>query len=307
MTSAPDYPARDPRNRVQPNVAVLGPGAVGCTFAVPLALAGFRVVCVARPDTAAAIERDGLTLVRHGEELRARPESVQALEEPVDVLLVTVKAPGLEEALERVIAGAGVIVPLLNGLEHVHRIRALVAGRVVAATVGRLQAYRAGPTTVAQTTGNALVTLAENGELADLFRAAEVDLRTGSNETSVLWEKVVRLAPLAAATSLTQQSVGELRLDPTWRQRLRTAVAEACAVAVADGAEIDEEAQWEIIEAMPYDLTTSTARDVAAGRPSELDAITGAVVRAARRLEVDAPVLEQLLVEAEERCQPSLR
>ena len=284
------------------SVAVLGPGAVGTVFAVPLALAGFRVVCVARPETAAAIRRQGLTLVRHGEELHARPQAVEELEEAVDVLLVTVKAPVLEEALERVPAPAAAVVPLLNGLEHVHRIRALLADRVIAASVGRLQAYREGPTTVAQTTGAPVVTLASNGAVAAVFAAAGADVREAEGEGAVLWEKVVRLAPLAAATALTQRPVGELRVDPDWRERLADAVAEACAVAAADGVELPPAAQWEIIDAMPPDLTTSTARDVAAGRPSELDAIAGAVVRAARRLDVPVPTLEGLLEEAEERC-----
>jgi ketopantoate reductase len=58
---------------------------------------------------------------------------------------------------------------------------------------------------------------------------------------------------------------------------------------------------------MPPELTTSTARDAAAGRPSELDATAGAVVRAGRRLGVEAPTLERLLVEAEERCRARSR
>jgi 2-dehydropantoate 2-reductase len=285
-------------------VAVLGPGAVGAVFAVPLATAGVHVVCVARAETAAAIRRDGLTLVRRGAELRARPEAVEELDEAVDVLLVTVKAPALEEALDRILVDVPEVVPLLNGLEHVHRIRALVGGRVVAASVSRLEALREGPTTVAQTTGVPVVTLAADGAAAAVFEAAGAEVRIGAGEGAVLWEKVARLAPLAAATALTQRPVGELRIDPDWRARLEAAIEEACAVAVADGVALDPAAQWKIIDAMPPDLITSTARDVAAGRPSELDAITGAVVRAARWLEVPAPTLERLLEEAEERCQP---
>ena len=288
-------------------VAVLGPGAVGGVFAVPLTLAGVRVVCVSPAETAAAIRSDGLTLVRRGDELRARPEAVEVLDEPVDVLLVTVKAPALEDALERVRSEAAAVVPLLNGLEHVHRIRALLGGRVVAASVGRLEAYREGPTTIAQTTGAPVVTLAEDGDVAALFEAAGAEVRPGASERAVLWEKLVRLAPLAAATASTQQPVGDLRVDPGWRARLEASIAEACAVAAADGVALDPAEQWEIIDAMPPDLTTSTARDVAAGRPSELDAIAGAVVRAGRRLGVEAPTLERLLVEAEERCRPRSR
>jgi 2-dehydropantoate 2-reductase len=288
-------------------VAVLGPGAVGGVFAVPLALAGFRVTCVGRPDTVGSIRRDGLTLVRRREELRASPEAVEQLADEVDLLLVTVKAPTLEDALERIGAHAKVVVPLLNGLEHVHRLRALLGGRVVAASVGRLEAYRAGPTTVAQTTDAPLVTLSANGELTALFEAAGAQTRTATSDAAVLWEKAARLAPLAVATALTQRPVGDLRADPDWRTRLEAGVAEACAIAAADGVALDQGAQWAIIDAMPPDLITSTARDVAAGRPSELDAITGAVVRAGLLLDVRAPTLEGLLEEVEEQYPPSLR
>jgi 2-dehydropantoate 2-reductase len=69
-----------------------------------------------------------------------------------------------------------------------------------------------------------------------------------------------------------------------------------------DGVTLNEAAPWEILDAMPASVTTSTARDAAAGRPTELDAILGAVVRAARRLGVATPTLDRLLAEAEDAC-----
>jgi 2-dehydropantoate 2-reductase len=127
-------------------------------------------------------------------------------------------------------------------------------------------------------------------------------VRINGSELEVLWQKLARQAPVAAATSLAQRPIGELRNDPEWRLRLRGAVDETCAVAARDGVPLTAAAQWEIIDAMPPDLTSSTARDVAAGRPSELDAITGAAVRAGRRLGVPMPTLERLLAEAEDAC-----
>src|SRR5205814_4731520 len=103
-------------------------------------------------------------------------------------------------------------------------------------------------------------------------------------------------------TSVTQRPIGELRSDPEWRGRLRAAIDETCAVAAADGVTLSPDAEWEIIEAMPPLLTSSTARDIAAGVSSELDAITGAAVRAGRRLGLATPALDALLTEAEEAC-----
>jgi 2-dehydropantoate 2-reductase len=280
---------------VSGSVAVLGPGAVGAVLAVPLVLSGHRVICVARPDTAQAIAGDGLTLQRPGETLHARPEVVAELQEDVDLLLVTVKAPALDDALGRIEAGAGLVLPLLNGLEHVDRIRERLGGRVVAGSIGTLEAFREGPTRVVQTTQAPLITATAPVEP---LQAAGLALRVVEDEGAVLWEKAARLAVLAAATALTQRTVGDLRGDSRWRPELEAALAEACAVARADGVELAPAAQWAIIEGMPSTLTTSTARDVGAGRPSELDAITGAVVRAGKRLGVPTPTLQRILEEA---------
>jgi 2-dehydropantoate 2-reductase len=127
------------------------------------------------------------------------------------------------------------------------------------------------------------------------LRAAGVDVHVGASEREVLWRKAARLAPLAAVTSATGLAVGGILGDPGARETLAAALREACAVAAGDGAPVDPAAQWAMIEALPPALTTSTARDVAAGRPSELDAIVGSVVRAGRRLGVPTPVLDDLL------------
>jgi 2-dehydropantoate 2-reductase len=283
-------------------VGVLGPGAVGAALAVPLAEAGLDVVCIARPATAAAITSQGLSL-RHGSEVTTvRPRAVEELNEPVELLLVTVKATGLDDALGRIKSGAAVVLPLLNGLEHVETIRRCLDGRVLAGSIGKLEAYRDGPTEVVQTTAAPLITVFPEDAAVGLLRAAGLDVRAGASEPAVLWEKTVRLAPLAAATTITQLTLGELRSDDGWRSTLEAAVAEACEVAAADGVTLNEAAEWEILDTMPATVTTSTARDAAAGRPTELDAILGGVVRAARRLGVATPTLDRLLAEAEDVC-----
>jgi len=269
------------------STAVLGPGAVGGALAVRLKLGGERVVCVARQDTAAAIRREGLTLERDGEEVTVWPEAVEVLEEPVDLLLVTVKATGLEDAISRVRSEPGLVLPLLNGLDHMAVLRARVEN-VVAATISRFEAYRESPTRIVQQTPG-MVNVA--GEPPELPERAGIATRSGGSEQDVLWEKLARQAPIAVLTSATGQTIGELRSDP----RLRLAVEEACAVAAADGAATTFAEQWRVVESLPAWATSSTARDVAQGRPSELDAIGGAVVRAGRRLSVPTPTLERLL------------
>jgi 2-dehydropantoate 2-reductase len=138
----------------------------------------------------------------------------------------------------------------------------------------------------------------ESGGPVELLERSGIEVRVDGSAAEVLWEKLARQAATAAVTSITQRPVGELRSDPEWGPRFRQAIEEACAVAKADGVTLSAEAEWAIIEAMPPLLTSSTARDIAAGVPSELDAITGAAVRAGDRLGVDTPVLTELFEQA---------
>ncbi len=118
------------------------------------------------------------------------------------------------------------------------------------------------------------------------------------DERAVLWEKAARLAVLAAAAVASGKPVGELRDDAAWRRRLEAALVEACAVAAADGVELDAGEAVVDRREPPREPRPSAARDASVGRPTELDAITGSVVRAARRLGVWTPMLDGLLADA---------
>jgi 2-dehydropantoate 2-reductase len=294
---------------MSPSVAVLGPGAVGGALAVRFANAGVRTICVAHEEAVGIIGLGGIVLETGGETLTARPEATERLATPVDLLLVTVKAPMLREALDRVdptAVEAGVVVPLLNGIEHMEVLREAFDGRVAAGTISHYQAYRAGRAQIVEATPHPVVTIASDalprGELegaADLLRQAGIDVHVGRSETRVLWSKLARLAVLAAATSASGRTLGELRDDPVWRTRLEHALAVTCRVAEAEGVRLRYPEQWRIIEQMADESTTSAARDVAAGRPSELDAIVGAVLRVAGRHGIACPTLEELAKLAE--------
>lgn len=275
-------------------IAVLGPGAVGGMLAVRLARGGRSVVAVGTPSSVAAIRADGLTLAAPDGTSTARPEAVERLTERVALLVVAVKSTALAAALDLVALEPDLVLPLLNGIEHLELLRVRFGGAVAAGSVGRFEAYRESPTRIVQTTPDALVTTS-SAPAAELLRAEAVDVEVEPNEQVVLWHKAARLAPVTALSALTQLPLGELRADAEWRKALEAAVEEACAVATADGAATTPAEQWAMIERMPPTLLTSAARDVAAGRPSELDAIVGGVVRAGRRLDVPTPVLAGLL------------
>ncbi|HET6622915.1 MAG TPA: 2-dehydropantoate 2-reductase, partial [Gaiellaceae bacterium] len=144
-------------------VAVLGPGAVGSSLIVRLSLVGVPVICVARPETVGIIALSGISVESPDGAATVRPEVADELERPVGLLLVTVKAPALEEALQRVDPASvaqGVVLPLLNGLEHMDVLRERFPGRVAAGTISHFQAYRVGRVQIIEATRSPVITMA---------------------------------------------------------------------------------------------------------------------------------------------------
>ena len=105
-------------------IAVLGPGGVGAFLGAALARAGEDVVLIGREATVAAVNRDGITVdsARLGAFI-AHPVSATSLDQPADALLVATKAKDLEAALGRVREEPHLVVPLLNGLDHLATLR----------------------------------------------------------------------------------------------------------------------------------------------------------------------------------------
>ena len=130
--------------------------------------------------------------------------------------------------------------------------------------------------------------------LAAELRAAGLEVRLGAPEPDVMWSKLARLCPLALTTAASDRPLGFVRTDPRWRSALTNAVAETIAVAVAEGAQLDAADTIAELEAAHPELGSSMQRDIRAGRPPELDAIAGAVLRAGARHELRCPTVQWL-------------
>jgi 2-dehydropantoate 2-reductase len=280
-------------------IAILGPGGVGGFLAAALARAGEPATVIAREPTAAAIARDGIAVesVRLGE-FTAHPAAAPWLTEPGATLVVATKATTLEAALERVDAQPALIVPLLNGLDHMALLRERFGAERVAAGSIRIEAHRPATGRITHTSPFLRVDIGPPSraveELAAAFERAEVPARVLDTEAEVLWGKLVRLNAIASSTSAYDLPFGAIRDDPEKYAEAEAAVREAVAVARAEGAAIDPERVMEEIGALHPTLTSSMQRDIAAGIPPELDAIPGAVLRAAERHGIDAPAIAGL-------------
>ena len=279
-------------------VAVLGPGGVGGLLATLLARQGHAVIALARPETATYIDRHGLRLIsdRYGE-FTAPVRGAERLDESVDACLVTTKATQLDAALERVppvVLDGALLVPLLNGVEHMAVLRRRYpAARTVAGAI-RVTASRPAPGTIRHEGRLAAVELAPGAEaLAEALRAAGLDVAVRTDEAALLWDKLSFLAPVALLTTTLGAPLGAVREQRA--EDLRAVVGEVAAVARAEGAESDAAATLAFMETVPAAMRSSMQRDAEAGNLTELEAIGGAVLRAAERHGVEVPVTRRLV------------
>jgi 2-dehydropantoate 2-reductase len=271
-------------------IAVLGPGGVGGYLAAALESAGHQVTVVAREDTAERIATSGIAVQsRVLGDFTARPAATASLRDPAEVLFVATKANALDAALERIAAPPALVIPLLNGIEHLETLRRRF-DRVLAAVI-RIDSDRPEAGRIVQKSPAARIDLAgEPPPVAQALRQAGFELRTGEPEARVLWSKLTRLNALALTTSAADRPIGYIRADPRWRSALEGCVRETAAVANAEDAGLDPADTLAEFEQAHADLGSSMQRDIAAGREPELDAIAGAVIRAAVRHRLACPV-----------------
>jgi 2-dehydropantoate 2-reductase len=281
--------------------AVLGAGGVGAFLGAALARAGRDVLLVMREESLAryrgVVRVESVLLDDFEAELPAAP----VLDRPVDVVWVTTKATQLAEALERVperAAEGSVIVSLLNGLDHVELLRGRFGSTRVSPAAITIESERVKPGLVHQLSRFASVSLSpapRAEELRDELVDAGIAASVGESEASVLWEKLAMLAPIALTTTLRGSALGGVVADPVWRRRLGECVREVAAAATEDGVVIDPDAMIARIESVPPEVRSSMQKDREAGRPTEIDAIGGSVLRAAARHGLDTPATQALV------------
>jgi 2-dehydropantoate 2-reductase len=285
-------------------VAVLGPGGVGGLLGALLARDGHDVTCVARPATAEHLREHGLTLrsTVFGDS-RERVDATSRLTEAVDVVLVTVKATHLEAALDLLPAetlGEALVVPFLNGLEHVIVLRAMYPAHQVATATIRVEAERTAPGVVDHRSPFAIVELASGQAdparveaLAAALSAAGPEVTVRESERQILWDKLSVLAPLALFTTTAAAPFGAVRAT-RWDD-IVAMVGEIADAAAAEDVVVDRDRITRFLGGIPEGMRSSMQKDAAAGLPLELDAIGGSILRAARAAGTPAPVTARMV------------
>lgn len=290
-------------------VAVLGAGGVGGLLGALLTRHGDDVTFVTPEGSASILNRQGLRVASglYGT-FSVAAKAVTDLTVPVDVCVVTVKAMQLEAAMDRVgkdVVGDAVVVPFLNGVDHVDVLRHRYGAAVVAGTL-RVASTRTAPGLIEHHSPFVRAELALARHLDDQRRetalrfgrrlgAAGVEVDVGDDERSMLWGKLIFLCPLALLTTRYGIDAGTVRT--AHRDDLVAVIHEIAEVGRALGASLSAEATLEFFDSVPGTMQSSMQHDAAAGNAIELDAIGGTVLRASDRTGIPTPVTQKLVAE----------
>lgn len=286
---------------------ILGAGGVGGLIAAVLAHAGETVTLIVRPQALAQHPRE-LSLESPFGKFTVPVSVATAATPPLDVLWVTVKATQLEAALESVpnVAGIGAVVPLLNGVDHVALLRRRFGhDGVVPATIA-VESERVAPGKIVHRSPFVRLNVGASGRprleaTVEHFRRFGFDCKFVDDESTLLWSKLVFLAPIALSCTAAGGPIGIVVGDPARKQKLEASVREACAVAVACGATVAADPVIAGITSLPPGMRASMLKDVEAGRAPELDAIAGPILRGAQAHGLSAAATQELVAAVRRR------
>ncbi len=289
-------------------VAVFGTGGVGGYFGGRLAQAGEEVVFIARGQHLAAIREQGLQVSSVAGDFIVQPAAATdtpASVGPVDLILVGVKAwqvNNAAEAMRALVNPETMVLPLQNGIEAPQRLAETLGQQHVLGGLCRILAFVAAPGHICHAGVEPYVAF---GELDDrpsertrrlqeaLGRARGIRVEIPANIQVAMWSKFLFIASLSGIGAVTRAPIGEIRSYPETREMLIQAMEEIRAVAARRGIPLPGDivaTTLGLVDSVPAEGTTSMQRDIIEGRPSELDAQSGAVVRLGRQLGVEVPV-----------------
>lgn len=298
-------------------IAVMGAGAVGCYFGALLARAGHEVTFIGRPAHVAAIEAQGLLLDSRSFKgfVPAKAVSDPAAIDPPDLVLFCVKSADTEpagRALAPRLRPDTAILSLQNGVDNAERLGAVLDRPVIPAVV-YVGTEMAGPGHVRHHgRGELLIGAAPESErLAQMLSAAQIPTEISAAIDAALWQKLILNCAYNALSAVAGISYGAM-LEVQGTEAVIAAVVEECvAVAKACGVVVPADMLQKTLglaATMPNQMS-STAQDLARGKPSEIDFLNGHVVRKGLETGVPTPtnLALQVMVRLAERSRVRAR
>jgi len=275
-------------------VAVLGAGAVGCFFGGMLARAGHRVMLIGRPIHVDAIRKSGLRFegLKFNAQIPVEASTEAAAVRGARLVLFCVKSTDTEAAAAQVaphLDADALVVNLQNGVDNTERIQAHVSRPVIPAVV-YVATEMAGPGHLKHH-GRGDLVIGGNEQVKTWFDSAGVPTVISENIAGELWAKLVVNCAYNALSAITQLPYGKLIAGIGIRETMRAVVEETLAVAQASGVSMAPDMlakTYQIADAMPAQYS-STAQDLARGKPTEIDHLNGYVLRRGEALGIPTP------------------
>lgn len=287
-------------------IVIFGTGGVGGYFGGRLAQAGEDVTFIARGEHLRAIRANGLRVDSSLGDFVINPaqatDNVRDVGE-ADLVILGVKAwqvPDAARAIRPIAGTTTTVVPLQNGVEAVPQLVAELGPENVIGGLCRIVSYVVAPGHIRHAGFTPTIIIGELDNrrserietIAQVFRHAGLDTTVASDIQVALWTKFLFIASFSGVGAMADAPAGVLRSDPTWRAHMLNAMEEIYALAHAQGVKLPSDSVAKVmaaVDGLPEDATSSMQRDIAAGKPSELDSQNGAVVRMARDAGLDAP------------------
>jgi 2-dehydropantoate 2-reductase len=291
-------------------IAIVGVGGVGGYFGGKLAHAGVETVFIARGATLQALRSKGLRVDSINGDFRV--DRVNATDNPatvgpVDAVIFATKAWQVPEAAESAKALIGrdtVAVPLENGMEAPDQLARVFGRHHVLGGLCAIVSYIVEPGHIRHAAFDPFVMFGELDNsrtervvrLQETFDRAGIKAEVPADIQRAMWSKFLFIAPMSAIGALTRVPIGVWRSIPETRDIAIRALREVVAVATAHGVNLGDavERTLERYDGMAPDSTSSLQRDIMEGKPSELEAQVGAIVRLGRDVGVLTPVSEML-------------
>jgi 2-dehydropantoate 2-reductase len=292
-------------------VAVFGTGGVGGYFGGRLARAGEAVTFIARGEHLRALRESGLRVDSIEGDFVVQP--VQATSDPaeaghVDLVIVGVKAwqvPAAARAMTPLVGPTTTVLTLQNGVDAPSQLAAELGPERVIGGLCQIVSFVIAPGHIRHAGFEPSVVFGELDNrrserverIRDAFSHAGVNASIAADIQVALWSKFLFIVSYSGVGALTGKTAGELRTDPETRELLRRALTEVEALAYALEVRLPRdtvEKSLASVAALPADATSSMQRDILAGRPSELESQTGAVVRLAHEAGVAVPTHEAI-------------
>jgi len=290
-------------------ILVMGAGAVGAYYGARLQQAGEDVVFCARGENLRALKQKGLEVKSASGDVKLAVKATDNPRElaPYDLVLFAVKSYDNEAAarqIEGCLATDGILMTIQNGVENEEALCRLFPRKCVMGGNSRVVVDLVAPGVIQH---NALGAI-EFGELdgrvtpraerlAEVFKRAGIFGELSSDLKTIRWYKLMGNNSTNSVSALSRTTLGQMMSDPDGYNLVRTLMLETLAVGRAEGAKVVDERVDVQLQFMKKTLNASTAKtstlqDLEKGKPLEYDAISGAVVRAARRHGISVPATE---------------